>query len=655
MKNSPMAHRTLSLLLGVGAGFYPLQSFGLSLGDLQVDSRLNEALRARIEIVGVTDDEWRQIRASIAPSSYSGDGPDHPEILDVISFRPLEDADHRRFIEMKSTDPLTEPLFDLPIQVSAASVQVIRSYSVLLDPAVRSNEATVLLAQSEAHDRAAVGEATVAVTGAGGSAAAPGPASGGPASTAQSEASAAGARSALPAVQPAKPRGTSRTGKKHRRGSHKRSSSQVAKSSAAPAAGPAPASEKPTAGVDGGVAVEQLKGQLAALQQTLSEMQATIRGQDAQIASLRRAVALAQESPSPATTAPVVANAAADDSDSSDEDSGSPRRSSGIVSKVLLWFGGLAVLMAAVVAGARYMRKRNSAGDREVRSEDIRAEMAELSQGMQVRWTPPADRVSAASSQRTAAADMTAQHEVGRASAVTGTNTATIVRLPTAASNTAASTASSAAAFGTSSTVSTARLPRVDEAIEVSEGEGSFEEEARGSHPGSSGLEDWRTQSALLLADIPTDALVDADETMKLEMTGETLVAEKETNTLSLADLERAAQMPTQGTSALGRAGDAALTRPQATPADHGASNREVAEILENTLDIEPDRVDIQLKLLEIYHQEALGNRDNFHAMLRKLSLDSKTLTPAQLLHIETLQRTLDDGKRAAAVAEIAL
>ncbi|HVW69458.1 MAG TPA: hypothetical protein VHB68_10815, partial [Steroidobacteraceae bacterium] len=193
----------------------------------------------------------------------------------------------------------------------------------------------------------------------------------------------------------------------------------------------------------------------------------------------------------------------------------------------------------------------------------------------------------------------------------------------------------------------------------------------------SSGLDDWRTQSALLLADIPTDALPDADETvalpgaddtLKLEMTGETLIAEKETNTLSLADLERAAAMPTQGTSAirLGRtgleAGDGEATEELRAPreetrassgTDRTASNREIVEVLESTLGIQPGRVDIQLKLLEIYHQEALGNRDNFHSLLRKLSLDPKTLTPAQLLHIETLQRTLDDGKRNAEVAEV--
>jgi hypothetical protein len=78
-------------------------------------------------------------------------------------------------------------------------------------------------------------------------------------------------------------------------------------------------------------------------------------------------------------------------------------------------------------------------------------------------------------------------------------------------------------------------------------------------------------------------------------------------------------------------------------PAERSANNQEIVKALETSLDYQPDRVDIQLKLLEIYHHEALDNRENFHTMLRKLS-DLKNLSPAQRVHVEMLQRTLHDG-----------
>ena len=78
-------------------------------------------------------------------------------------------------------------------------------------------------------------------------------------------------------------------------------------------------------------------------------------------------------------------------------------------------------------------------------------------------------------------------------------------------------------------------------------------------------------------------------------------------------------------------------------PTERSATNTEIVKALETSLDYQPDRVDIQLKLLEIYHHEALDNRENFHSMLRKLA-DLKNLSPAQRLHVEMLQRTLQDG-----------
>jgi hypothetical protein len=78
---------------------------------------------------------------------------------------------------------------------------------------------------------------------------------------------------------------------------------------------------------------------------------------------------------------------------------------------------------------------------------------------------------------------------------------------------------------------------------------------------------------------------------------------------------------------------------------DGSVTNKEIIKLLEHSLDTEPHRVDLQLKLLEMYHQEALGNLENFHSLLNKVGADRRGLSPAQLLHVEMLQRTLDDSK----------
>lgn len=129
-----MARRVLILLCGAGAGLCPLLSYALGLGDLEVESRLNQPLRARIEVAGVSDDEWRRLGAHLSWQQSTADGLSRPGLLESVTFKNVEDENHRRFIEVKSAEPFTEPLFDLSIAVTGIDADVTRNYTVFLDP-----------------------------------------------------------------------------------------------------------------------------------------------------------------------------------------------------------------------------------------------------------------------------------------------------------------------------------------------------------------------------------------------------------------------------------------------------------------------------------------------------------------------------------------
>src|SRR5581483_217649 len=132
--NCSMARRVLILLWGAGAGLYPLSSLALGLGELQVESRLNQPLRARIEVSDVSDEEWRLLRAHLSSQTSQADGLSRPGLLESVTFKSVEDENHRRFIELRSVEAFTEPLFDLSVDVSGASLRVTRNYTVFLDP-----------------------------------------------------------------------------------------------------------------------------------------------------------------------------------------------------------------------------------------------------------------------------------------------------------------------------------------------------------------------------------------------------------------------------------------------------------------------------------------------------------------------------------------
>ena len=150
----------LTLLSGVGASLYPMLSCALGLGEFQVDSRLNQPLRAHIEISDVSEEEWRQIHARLA---QQGEGAVLLRTtLDSIVFRTTEDASHRHFVEVSSNDPITEPLFDLSVEVAGQTVQVIRNYSVFLDPPGRDeagSRAVVVAGNGETQGAASPGVA----------------------------------------------------------------------------------------------------------------------------------------------------------------------------------------------------------------------------------------------------------------------------------------------------------------------------------------------------------------------------------------------------------------------------------------------------------------------------------------------------------------
>ncbi|MBV8804098.1 MAG: hypothetical protein JO042_03605 [Sinobacteraceae bacterium] len=114
-----------------------------------------------------------------------------------------------------------------------------------------------------------------------------------------------------------------------------------------------------------------------------------------------------------------------------------------------------------------------------------------------------------------------------------------------------------------------------------------------------------------------------------------------ELDTTTLAELDAAALL--EGDTARLELDTARLPSMEESPA---AKN--VAQILQDSLANDPHRVDIRIKLLEIYHHEALGNRAEFNSVLNSLVADSRMLTPAQRSHVEKLQRTLgNEGSEA--------
>ena len=127
-------NRLLIRLSVASVSLYPMLASALGLGEIQLESRLNQPLRARIEVIDVSDEEWRLIHTRLNWQASPDTAFVRPEALDSVTLRAIEDPSHRHYIEVRSTAVVTEPLFDFPVEVAGPSARIIRNYSILLDP-----------------------------------------------------------------------------------------------------------------------------------------------------------------------------------------------------------------------------------------------------------------------------------------------------------------------------------------------------------------------------------------------------------------------------------------------------------------------------------------------------------------------------------------
>ena len=107
----------------------------LGLGDIHVDSALNERLAAEIDIVGATADELADLRAAVANrETFMRYGSDRPAFLSSATFKVAQDNKGRPVLAVRSTEPFTEPLVNFLVDLHWRKGELVRQYTLLLDP-----------------------------------------------------------------------------------------------------------------------------------------------------------------------------------------------------------------------------------------------------------------------------------------------------------------------------------------------------------------------------------------------------------------------------------------------------------------------------------------------------------------------------------------
>ena len=101
---------SLYILLGSFLILLPGQLFSLGLGEIEVDSALNQPLNAQINLISASADELDEIRVELAPANvFNRVGVPRPYFLTQLKFTPVSLVGGGAAIRITSKDPVREP------------------------------------------------------------------------------------------------------------------------------------------------------------------------------------------------------------------------------------------------------------------------------------------------------------------------------------------------------------------------------------------------------------------------------------------------------------------------------------------------------------------------------------------------------------------
>jgi pilus assembly protein FimV len=131
----PRAMLMASLLSSVC--LWPSWVWALGLGEIHLNSALNEPMNAEIDLIAAAPDELTALRASLASrESFTRYGIDKPPFLSTMTFKVGKAKDGRDVLLVRSTDAIPEPFVTFLVEVNWARGRLMREYTVLLDPPV---------------------------------------------------------------------------------------------------------------------------------------------------------------------------------------------------------------------------------------------------------------------------------------------------------------------------------------------------------------------------------------------------------------------------------------------------------------------------------------------------------------------------------------
>ena len=130
-------HSKLPRLILTLSVLCPSLSWAVGLGEIHLNSALNEPLNAEIALVAATPEELSSLHAALASrDTFTRYGIDRPGFLSSITFKVGKAKDGHDALLVRSNEAIPEPFVTFLVEVNWARGRLVREYTVLLDPPV---------------------------------------------------------------------------------------------------------------------------------------------------------------------------------------------------------------------------------------------------------------------------------------------------------------------------------------------------------------------------------------------------------------------------------------------------------------------------------------------------------------------------------------
>jgi pilus assembly protein FimV len=128
---------TLPRLMLMACLLSPSLSWALGLGEIHLNSSLNEPMNAEIDLIAAGPEELGVLRATLAgKDAFTRYGIERPPFLSTLTFKVGKSKDGRDVLLVRSSESIPEPFVTFLVEVNWARGRLMREYTVLLDPPV---------------------------------------------------------------------------------------------------------------------------------------------------------------------------------------------------------------------------------------------------------------------------------------------------------------------------------------------------------------------------------------------------------------------------------------------------------------------------------------------------------------------------------------